>query len=381
MSAIVGDTLMDDAPAQPRNRKKRNIIISILALVVVLGGAAFFLYKKKDTANAATATKDEKNGKNGKEKEKAPVPVSVAAASVAPISSYLTSTANLVAENEVKILAEAEGRVSNLQVDEGSRVSQGQLLATINPEDARITYTKAQVRANNARAAYVRAKGLADQNLISKGDFDKTAMEKDVAEQELAEAQWRLGKTSIRAPFTGVITQRKITNGQHVRPGEELFTVTDLDPLVAHIYLPERDVQGVTPGRPVRITLKAAQEVHFPGRIRYISPVVDAATGTVKMTVEAVGSPNSVRPGGFVNIDIEKETRASALVIPREAVIRELQTAHVFIVDGTVAKKRDVSIGLEESGKLEVTSGLKPGDQVIIAGQGGLKDGSKIKIL
>src|SRR5688572_14532578 len=222
MSAIVGDTLMD-APAQPRNRKKRNIVIAIVALVVVLGAAAFVLNNKKApaNANAATATKDQKNGKNGKDKEKAPVPVSVAAATVAPISSYLTSTANLVAENEVKILAEAEGRVSSLQVDEGSRVNQGQLLATINPEDARLAYTKAQVRANNARAAYVRAKGLSDQNLISRGDFDKTSMEKDVAESELAEAQWRLGKTSIRAPFTGVITQRPVTHGQHVRPGEE----------------------------------------------------------------------------------------------------------------------------------------------------------------
>lgn len=373
----LGDTaMMDDFQPKPRSRRKMVIISTIVALVVLVAAGGFLMKSKK---SAAAATKPAQ--KNGNGKEKAPVPVSIAAVAVAPISSYISSTANLVAENEVKVLAESDGRIALLAVDEGTRVVQGQLLASINPEDARIAFTKAQVQANNARAAYTRAKGMADQSLISQGDFDKTIMEKEVAEQELAEAQWRLGKTTIRAPFTGVVTSRKITLGQHVRPGEELFTVTDFDPLVAHLYLPERDVFGLTSGRPVRITLKAAENVQFAGRIRYVSPVVDASTGTVKLTVEAVNAPANVRPGGFVTVDILKETHPNAVVIPREAVVRELQHAHVFVAEGDVAKRRDVTLGLEEGGRIEVNTGVKPGDKVVIAGQGGLKDGSKIKIL
>jgi membrane fusion protein (multidrug efflux system) len=370
-----GETLMS---AEPKSRNRKRILIwAIVAVVVVAVAGGLFLWKSK---NAAAATKTDQK-KNGNGKEKTPVPVSVASAAVAPISSYTSSTANLLAENEVKVLAEADGRIAQLLVDEGTRVSRGQVLAAINPEDARIAMTKAQVRTTNARAAYNRAREMHDKQLISQGDFDKTMMEKEVAESELAEAEWRLGKTTIRAPFSGVVTQRKVTLGQHVRPGEELFTVTDFDPLVANIYLPEKDVFGLTPGRQVRITLKAAQEVQFPGKIRYISPVVDTSSGTVKVTVEAVQPPVTVRPGGFVTIDIVRETRENALVIPREAVLRELQAAHVFVAEGDVAKKRSVALGLEEGGRVEVHSGLKAGEKVVVSGQGGLRDGAKIKIL
>ncbi len=109
--------------------------------------------------------------------------------------------------------------------------------------------------------------------------------------------------------------------------------------------------------------------------------MVDTATGTVKVTVEAVQPPHDVRPGAFVTIDIVQETREKAVLLPRDAVIRELREAYVFVANGEVAEKRTVALGLEEGEIIEALSGVEPGDQVIIAGQGGLKDGSPIKIL
>ena len=88
-----------------------------------------------------------------------------------------------------------------------------------------------------------------------------------------------------------------------------------------------------------------------------------------------------MRPGGFVIIDIVRDTHDKTLVLPREAVIRELKNAHVFVVRDDVAEKRTVSIGLEEDEKLEILTGLEPGERIVVAGQGSLKDGSKIKIL
>jgi RND family efflux transporter MFP subunit len=109
---------------------------------------------------------------------------------------------------------------------------------------------------------------------------------------------------------------------------------------------------------------------------------VDVATGTVKLTIEAIQPPEAVRPGGFVNIDIVRETRPDALILPREAVIRELQSAHVFVAkDDDTAERRDITLGMEEGDNVEVTSGLDAGDRVVVAGQGGLKDGTALKIL
>ncbi|MFN2441537.1 MAG: efflux RND transporter periplasmic adaptor subunit [Thermoanaerobaculia bacterium] len=385
---------------QPVDRKKlRYVAIAALAMLIAIasllvmrsqaGGASD---KGSDPASSDAAGKKnaaaapvaaEKNGKNGKdgEKEKAPVPVSVMASAVAPISAYISSTANLVAENEVEVLSEAEGRVASLLVEEGVSVRKGQPLVQLVRGDAEMLEAKARVRAGNARVAHDRASEMFAKGLVSQGDYEKTAMEREVADQELAEAQWRLSKTTIRAPFDGVITRRDVSLGKHVRPGEALFTVTDFDPLVARIYLAEKDVMGLREGQTVRLTMRAGEGVSFPARIRQISPVVDTSTGTVKVTVEAGEYPASVRPGAFVAVDIVKQTRESALVVPKEAVLRELQESHVFIALAGVAKRRPVTLGLEEGGRVEILTGLRPGESVIVAGQGGLKDGSPIRVI
>jgi membrane fusion protein (multidrug efflux system) len=312
---------------------------------------------------------------------KAAVPVSVAAIQEGEVSSYITSTANLVPENDVKVLAESEGKVAEVRVEEGDRVVKGQILAQLDQGDAEITLKKAQVKASNAKLNFDRAGKVLAENLMSREQYDKVATENEVARQEEAEAAWRLEKTTIRAPFSGHLTERMIRPGQHIRPGDVLFSVADFDPLIARIYLPEKDVLGLSEGRSVRITLKANEATQVKGRIRQISPVVDPATGTVKVTVEAVAPPAELRPGAFVTLAIVRETHPKALLVPREAILWEMQDSYLFIVDGEVARRRPVSLGLEEEGNVEIVRGLTAGERVIVAGQGGLKDGASVKVL
>lgn len=319
-----------------------------------------------------------KDGKNG---DKTPVPVSVSEIGQGVVSSYISSTANLVAEDEVRILAEADGRVDRLNVEEGDHVKRGEILVALVKDDEEIALKKAQLKATNANMAFDRATRMVGEELMSREEFDKIKMDHEISQQEIAEAEWKLEKTLIRAPFSGWITQRDVKVGQHVKIADELFTIADFDPLIARIFLAERDVFGLEEGRSVRITLKANDAMRFAGRIRQISPVVDTATGTVKVTVEATRPPKSVRPGAFVTIDIVRERREDAVLLPREAVIRELQEAYVFIAKGNIAEKRQVALGLEEGNAIQAVSGVDPGEQVIVAGQGGLKDGSPIKII
>jgi membrane fusion protein (multidrug efflux system) len=372
----------------------------ILVSILILGGlgvGVFYLSQADsgdpqaaaDTASAQADAAEQADGKaedgaaEGEKAEEGPaaIPVSVAAAARGDVSTYLTATANLVPEDEVTVLAEIEGRITELFVEEGDRVEAGQRLATLQRDEAQILFDKAEVKAANARMAYERAQRMSAEKLIAEEEFDRTSLEHQVAQQELAEARWRLERTEIRAPFDGLVTRREITLGQHLRPGDALVRVTSFDPLIARIYLPERDVLALDLGRRVDITLKADESVKFAGRIRMISPVVDTATGTVKVTVEAIAPPREVRPGGFVIVEIVRETRSDTLVLPREAVIRELQEAHVFVAENDVAVRREVRLGLEQSEVLEILSGLEPGELVVVAGQGGLRDGAKIRIL
>ncbi|MGB5401297.1 MAG: efflux RND transporter periplasmic adaptor subunit, partial [Thermoanaerobaculia bacterium] len=196
----------------------------------------------ESAASTPEDTDDEKKGDEEGDDAKTPVPVEVASVEEGSVSAYTSSTANLVAENEVKVLSEVEGRVLTLRVEEGDWVKNGQVLATLVRDDQAIAFKKAQLQETNARAAYDRAKELVERELISREEFDKLSIDYEIAQQELAEAEWALKKTTIIAPFSGRITARMTQLGQHVRPGDELFQVTDFDPLVARIYLPERDV-------------------------------------------------------------------------------------------------------------------------------------------
>lgn len=327
-----------------------------------------------DTAATTTTEGDEQEAP-------AAIPVEAETVEQGRIAAYISSTANLVPESSVPVLAEWEGRVASLAVEEGDRVAAGAVLAELANEDGEIALSKARIRAETQRQAFERARELHQQELLSAEAFDKTVLEHEVARQELAEAQWRLEKTVIRAPFAGRVTQRTTQLGQHVRPGDELFTIADFDPLVARIYLPEKDVLSLTEGRAVRIALRADDSVIFDGKIQQISPVVDTTTGTVKVTVEARQLPASVRPGAFVRIDIERQSVATATLVPREAVVRELKRTYAFVASDGKAEKRNLELGLEEGDNIQVVSGLAPGEQVIVAGQGGLEDGSPIKLM
>jgi len=371
--------------------RKRFRIISLVALLVIVAGAVFWVSaqsaEEKSESEAAEQNSTEaveqvaENEAEIEEDEEVAVPVEVAEVTTGAIASYISATANLVAEDQVKVLSEAEGRVERLLVEEGDMVTNGQVLAVLVQDEAKIILSKVELKASNASAALERARGTRDQGLISAEAYDTLKMEYDVARQEVAEAEWRLAKTVIRAPFSACVTERFITLGQHLRPGDELFTVADYDPLVARIYLPERDVLELEEGREVRIALAANTELSFTGRIRQIAPVVDTATGTVKVTVEAVQPPAGVRPGAFVSIGIVREQHPTALLLPRESVIRELRAAHVFVSEDDTAVKKAVELGLEEGDLVEVLSGVAEGDQVVVAGQGALDDGQKIKTL
>lgn len=356
-------------------RRRRTLWIVAALLVVLVAGLS--VVKVAASNNASKAAAKEEAGE-----KKAPVPVSVAAVETGTVSSYIRSTANLVSDNEVKVLSESDGRIARLLVDEGAWVSKGQTLATLDAGDTGIDLAKRKVKAENSRLIYERGERMLSEGLISQETFEKLRMENEMSRQEVAESEYRIGKTAVRAPFSGRITSRLVEQGQHVRPAEEMFVLADFDPLVAYIHLPEKEVLGLRTGRESRITLKADESVVFNGRIRQISPVVDPATGTVKVTVEAVAPlPEAVRPGGFVTIDILRESRPGSVLLPRQAVLRELQSAHVFVAKNGVAEKRAVQLGMEEGERIQVLSGVAAGERVIVAGQGSLKQGSPVEIL
>lgn len=367
------DLASPDSSETPPRRRWPRIAIS-LGTVIALAVGIYFMQQAK----AADASEDQKNKAT---EVKAPIPVETVQVVAGPVSSYLAATANLVSETEVKVLAEWEGRLARVLVEEGQAVAKGQVIAELAAGDGQINLEKSRVRLQNAEALYERTARLHREGLVSPQDLDRASMEQAISGQEVKEAEWRLAKTFIRAPFGGFVTARTIQPGQDIRIGQELFTVASFEPLVARIYLPERDVLALRVGQSARIVSKADEKIEFAGVIDQIAPIVDIATGTVKVSVKAGPRPEAVRPGAFVEVRIVQETRTAALLVPREAIVRELQKTYVFVAKDGVAEKRVIVLGLEEGGNVEASSGLTVGERVITAGQGSLKEGASIKLI
>lgn len=381
----------DHSTAPRRHHWGRWIAALLLVVAAAAAGAAFLAGHQADGAEAADEsaaaadTQAADDTSDDGEQAAEPVPVELATVESGDVSSYITATTNLVAEGEVKVLAEVEGRVERVTVEEGDFVRKGQILAQLHRKDAEIALEKARVREANAETVYTRGRELSADELISAEDLDERRLNYELAAQERQEAEWRLAKTEIRASIAGRVSARIIQTGQHMRPGDELFQITDFDPLLARIYLPERDVLQLSEGRPVTMSLDASPDVRFDARIRQIAPVVDPATGTVKVTLEVRNPPPQVRPGSFVTARVVRERRPGAVLLPKRAVVRELQQSYVFVAagDGAAmsAAKRAVTLGLEEDGRVQALSGLEPGERLVVAGQGSLSDGDAIRTL
>ncbi len=358
------------------NTRSLAILAGVLALAAgVALGVGGGLFGSVSEAQAASAEEDEA------EKKKEPANVAVEPVAEGTISSFIAATANLVAEDDVQIVAETEGKATHLYVEEGDYVQKGQKLLQVDPADRQLEVQKAELALRNARIYLERGEKMTADQLISTEELDRLRYDRDVARHDLGDAQHKLGKTIVRSPFAGTITIREVRQGQNVKVGDPLFSVADFDPLVARIFLPEREVIDLREGQAAELHLKARPDVRFKGHIRQISPIVDTASGTVKVTVEAADPPASVRPGAFVSVGIVRQTRAAALLIPRTAVIRELQETFVFVAEGDSAKRRIVELGLQEGDRCEVIAGLVAGEQVVVSGQGALKNDAPIKIL
>lgn len=312
--------------------------------------------------------------------ESAAVPVEVAAVERRSVAAYIQTNGALEAENDVRIVARTNGPVVELLTEEGRSVRKGQLMARIDPREARAQAQIAEVTLREAERAFERAKSTFEAQLISQADYDQALAAKESAEATLVDRRVQLGYTTIEAPFDAVVVERLVRLADHVTVNQELFRISDFDPLLCKIQVPEKELPRLRNRQPAYLTVEAWPAERFPARVLRLSPVVDAVTGTVRVTLE-VEAREKLRPGMFASVFLEVDRRESALVIPKAALSLESLGDTVYTVNGELAARRPVELGYQEAEIVEVLSGLAEGDRVIVVGQDGLSEGTPIRIL
>jgi RND family efflux transporter MFP subunit len=316
----------------------------------------------------------------GREHPTAAVPVEVAVVERREISSYLETNGTLEAEDEVDLVARVTAPIVELSVEEGMEVKRGQVLARLDDRELRARAEVSRVNLNEAEQAHERAVSLRNNQLISPEEFDAAFTRLETARAQYESDRILLGYTEIIAPFDGLIVARYVNYAEHVSSGTPMFRISDFDPLLCPIQVPERDMPKLRPGQEAYLTLEAWPEERFSAKVLRIRPVVDAATGTVKVTLE-VESRGRLRPGMFARVFVQTETRQDTLVIPKRALSLESIGDTVYVADGEVASRRDVKLGFQEGDLVEIVDGVSEGERIVVIGQDGLSEGTPIQVL
>jgi membrane fusion protein (multidrug efflux system) len=261
------------------------------------------------------------------------------------------------------------------------QVTEGQVLARIDDRELQAQVTTAEVALSEAQRAHARAMAARDQELISLEVYDAVLAAMESAEAVLNERRIQLEYSTITAPFDGVIVERAVRDSENLTANQRMFRVSDFNPLLCPIQVPEKELPNLRIGQPGYVTVEAWPDQQFSARVLRISPVVDATSGTVKVTLE-ISSEGKLRPGMFTSVFLVIDTHEDAIVIPKQALSLESLADTVYIAGAdNVASRRDVSLGFEEADVVEVTRGLAEGEHVIIVGQDGLSDGTPINVL
>ena len=321
-----------------------------------------------------------KNGNNDKkEKDETLVPVETAQVIQGEISAYFSGTAPLEAEEETEVVAKVGGVVDQIFIEEGDWVKKDQILAKLDDEKLKVQVEQAKAALMKLKNEYNRGLELYDKQLISVEDFQKKKYDYEAQEAAFEMAQLDLNYTSIRSPISGVVSERKIKVGNMVITNQAVFRVTDMDPLHAVLYVPEKQSGMLKVGQPAKLRVDALADQIFAGHILRISPVVDPSTGTVKVTVEVNDTDHILKAGMFARVQIIYDVHPEAILIPKDALISEDKYASVFVVQDSMSFKRDVTVGFINTSHIEILSGVMPGDTVITTGKGSLRDSTRVE--
>jgi membrane fusion protein (multidrug efflux system) len=366
-----------------------------------------------------------------KERPAAPATIAVAAAAAVeqPIARFIRATGTLMAEEQADVAAETAGRVVSAPVERGMAVGAGAELVRISSAETDAQLKEAEANAGqiearlgitpatpfdanavpevqNSKASYElaqsefnRIKSLLDQRVVSQSEYDQRRTQMEAARQmyesskngaaqqfqslQAARARVALARkanadTVVRAPFSGVVAERLVTTGDYVTKGMKVAIVVRVNPLRVQLTIPEQFVSAIATGQPVSFEVDAYPGRQFEGRVKYVSPALQADQRA--LTVEAT-VPNAtavLKPGLFATARIEQPARTPGVLVPATAVQTAAGTGRVYVVNGDHVEERIVTTGETVGDLLEIVKGLKAGERVATKNVAQLADGIKV---
>ncbi len=419
-------------------------VLTISLLVIVIGVFGYFLFFKKGSnappkpgSETSTSTQPAANPSGGitpqEKAEAAPLPVKAVPARKGEIIIRLKSPGEAFTDKKIAIKAEVSGIAKNLRVAEGKHVKEEDVLLELDDLEYRLKLERLQAyrlkllsdlflerqfaapetapnraaldKLNKAKANYDKAsegfqKGLLSQIELEKAqkDYELILIEAGSKKDEIMStnltqteidvkiSQMELDKTKIRAPFSGIITEIKISPKEHISSGQELFTLVNISQIKVKAKVLESEIGKMKVGREVDLRFSAYPGKVFKGIVEAISPIVNSDDKTCSVHITVNNPTEELKPGMHAEVEIESEIYKDKLIVPQEAILVRGGRKLVFVVENGLAKWRYIQIGLENENYAEILPGANPGEglnegeMVIIEGHFTLAHDARVTI-
>ena len=366
------------APPSRAKRVRWFVIVGVL-LALALGGLyGFNSFRDHAIANFFANNK--------------PPPAQIAAvkATSESVPRYANGIGSLAAVHQVTVTPEVGGRIVAISFEAGAAVKAGDKLVQLDDGPDKGDLANFQAQARWASVSLERAKTLAARQFASQESVDQAQSQLDQANGQIAKTQAIIAQKLIRAPFNGRLGVRQVELGQYVNSGAAIVTLTDLSTLYVNFTLPTQLRSAIVLGQTVNVTTDAFPGRQFEAKITTIEPQIRADTRTIMVQATMTNPDEVLLPGMFVDAQVVLPVEPDQVVLPETAVDYTLYGDSVYVVrqDGTDAGgkpvmkafRTPVKTGQRWESKVAILSGVKPGDEVVAAGQVKVQDGAAVTV-
>ncbi len=358
--------------------KRMLLMLAVTALFVA--GLGFVKFKQIQTAIGQAAAY-----------QPPPEAVTTITAAREPWPSSLGVIGTVAAVQGVLVSADLPGTVEKIEFESGQAVQAGQVLARQDTRQEQAQLAAAEAQRDLARLTYDRLKGLLDQRVVSRAEFDQAVAGYQGAEARAGEIRAAIARKTIRAPFAGILGLRQINLGQYLAGGDAVVTLQSLDPIYVNFGVPQQTAGEVRVGRSVRVQMDedgAAGPIR-DARVTAIDSTVDVATRNIQLQATLANSDGRLRPGMFVHVDVGLGTSQEVIPLPASAISYAPYGDSVFVVSELEdpagrayrgVRQQVVTVGPARGDQVAITSGLEPGDEVVTSGVFKLRNNAAVQV-
>lgn len=359
--------------------KKAYIIGATSALILVgaLGGWFYGPQIKAAVTPGATASASTGNAQQGSQRD--PIPVDIRPVSSGRVRQQIEAVGSLASNESVILRPEISGRVTEILFEEGQPVKRGAPLVRLDSTIARAQVSQAKASVALSQANFNRAKELFGRGAGTQRAHEEALAKLATDEAALALAQAVLDKSTITAPFDGVMGLRQISVGDYVNPGQALVNIESLDQLKVDFRIPEVHAHMIGVNQTIQVRVDALPGRTFEGKVYAMDPAFDP-NGRAAILRARLPNPNKqLNPGMFARVTLIVEERADAVLVPETALVPVGNDIFAFrVVDGKAVMTK-LRIGLRRGGEVEVLEGLSRNDQIIAEGGQKIRDGQYVR--